>query len=97
MRRGRNCGVDDVALVKQRGFSMLDVKHYVESLDTRGRGYRIDEERPRPLLRVPALMPMDMRGFRHFVVLKQVRSDKLAGPMPRNCQMPLAFRIPYMF
>jgi predicted double-glycine peptidase len=38
MRRDHNCGVDDVALVKQRGFSMLDVKHYVESLGMRGRG-----------------------------------------------------------
>ena len=75
-------------LVKQRGFSTLDVKHYVESLGMRGRGYRT--------LRVPALVLMDVRGFRHFVVLKQVRSDKLAGPMLRNRQMPLAFKIPYM-
>ena len=81
--------------VKQRGFSMLDVKHYVESLGMRGRSYRIDEERPRTL-RVPALVLTDVRGFRHFVVLKQVRSDKLAGPMLRNRQMPLAFKIPYM-
>ena len=82
-------------LVKQRGFSTLDVKHYVESLGMRGRGYRTDEERPRTL-RVPALVLMDVRGFRHFVVLKQARSDKLAGPMLRNRQMPLAFKIPYM-
>ena len=45
---------------------------------------------------MPALVLMDVRGFRHFVVLKQVRSDKLAGPMLRNRQMPLAFKIPYM-
>lgn len=96
MRRDHSCVVVDVGLVKQRGFSMLDVKHYVESLGTRGRGYRIDEEPPRPL-RVPALVLTDVRGFRHFVVLKQMRSDKLAGPMLRNRQMPPAFKIPYTF
>jgi predicted double-glycine peptidase len=84
-------GVADVALVKQRGFSMLDIKHYVESLGMRGRGYRIDEERLRSL-RVPGLVLMDVRGFRHFVVLKQVRNDtvELADPMLGNRQMALA-------
>ena len=81
-----SCGVADVALVKQR-LSMIDIQHHVESLGIRGRGYRIDEERLRTL-RVPALVLMDMRGFRHFVVLKQVRGDQLAGPMLRNRQMP---------
>lgn len=59
-------GVTDVVLVKQRGFSMLDIKHCVESLGMRGRGYRIDEERLRTL-RTPGPMLMDVCGFRHFV------------------------------
>ena len=84
-------GVADAGLVKQRGFSMLDIKHYVESLGMRGRGYRVDEERLRTL-RVPGLVLMDVRGFRHFVVLKQVRGDtvELADPMLGNRQMALA-------
>ncbi|MHB1059577.1 MAG: C39 family peptidase [Rhodanobacter sp.] len=84
-------GVADTELVKQRGFSMLDVKHYVESLGMRGRGYRVDEARLRTL-RVPGLVLMDVRGFRHFVVLKQVRGDtvELADPMLGNRQMALA-------
>lgn len=83
-------GVADEALVKQRGFSLLDIKHYVESLGMRGRGYRINEERLRSL-RVPGLVLMDVRGFRHFVVLKQVRGDtvELADPMLGNRIMPL--------
>jgi predicted double-glycine peptidase len=42
---------------------------------------------------------MDVRGFRRFVVLKQVRGDtvELAGPMLGNRQIPLTFKIPYMF
>jgi predicted double-glycine peptidase len=84
-------GVADADLVRQRGFSMLDIKHYVESLGMRGRGYRVDEERLRTL-RVPGLVLMDVRGVRHFVVLKQVRGDivELADPMLGNRQMALA-------
>lgn len=83
-------GVSDQALVRQRGFSLLDIKHYVESLGMRGRGYRINEERLRSL-RVPGLVLMDVRGFRHFVVLKQVRNDmaELADPILGNRLVPL--------
>jgi predicted double-glycine peptidase len=83
-------GVADSELVKQRGFSMLDVKHYVESLGMRGRGYRVDETRLHNL-RVPGLVLMDVRGFRHFVVLKQVTGEtvELADPMLGNRRMPL--------
>ena len=78
-------GVSDAGIVQQRGFSLLDIKHYVESLGMRGRGYRIDEARLRSL-RVPGLVLMDVRGFRHFVVLKQVHGDtvELADPMLGN-------------
>jgi predicted double-glycine peptidase len=83
-------GVADEAVVKQRGFSLLDIKHYVESLGMRGRGYRINEARLRTL-RVPGLVLMDVRGFRHFVVLKQVRGNivELADPMLGNRSMNL--------
>jgi len=78
-------GVSDPELVHQRGFSLLDIKRYVESLGMRGRGYRVNEERLRSL-RVPGLVLMDVRGFRHFVVLKQVRGDvvDLADPILGN-------------
>jgi predicted double-glycine peptidase len=83
-------GVSDPDLVKQRGFSLLDIKHYVELLGLRGRGYRVTEERLRTL-RVPALVLMNVNGFRHFAVLKQVRHDEaeLADPMLGNRRMKL--------
>ncbi len=83
-------GVSDPELVQQRGFSLLDIKRYVESLGMRGRGYRVNEERLRSL-RVPGLVLMDVRGFRHFVVLKQVRGDAvdLADPILGNRSIPL--------
>ncbi len=83
-------GVSDPELVQQRGFSLLDIKRYVESLGMRGRGYRVNEERLRSL-RVPGLVLMDVRGFRHFVVLKQVRGDvvDLADPILGNRSIPV--------
>ena len=83
-------GVSDPALVAERGFSLLDIKRYVESLGMRGRGYRIDEARLRTL-RVPGLVLMDVRGFRHFVVLKQVREGivEVADPILGNRSLAL--------
>ena len=71
-------------------FSLLDIKRYVESLGMRGRGYRIDEARLRTL-RVPGLVLMDVRGFRHFVVLKQVRDGvvEVADPILGNRSLAL--------
>ena len=56
----------------------------------RGRGYRVDEERLKSL-RVPGLVLMDVRGFRHFVVLKQVRDDvaEIGDPILGNRAIPL--------
>ena len=84
-------GVSDQQLVRDRGFSLLDIKRYVESLGMRGRGYRVDEARLRNL-RVPGLVLMDVRGFRHFVVMKQVRGDivDVADPILGNRSLPLA-------
>ena len=83
-------GVADTELVKQRGFSLLDIKHYVASLGMRGRGYHITEARLRSL-HVPGLVLMDVRGFRHFVVLKQVYNDtvEIADPILGNRSIPL--------
>jgi predicted double-glycine peptidase len=77
--------IADPELVAKRGFSLLDIKRYAESLGMRGRGYRVTEERLRTL-RVPALVLMDVRGFRHFVVLKQVIDDRveIADPVLGN-------------
>lgn len=83
-------GIADAELVEQRGFSLLDIKRYVESLGMRGRGYRISEERLRSL-RVPGLVLMDVRGFRHFVVLKQVAGEyaEIADPILGNRSVPI--------
>ncbi|TDK29105.1 C39 family peptidase [Luteimonas terrae] len=84
-------GLADAEIVQSRGFSLLDIKRYVESLGMRGRGYRIEEDRLRAL-RVPGLVLMDVRGFRHFVVLKQVVGEhvEVADPILGNRSVPMA-------
>ena len=81
--------VSEPEIVRERGFSLLDIKNYVESLGMRGRGYRVDEDRLRSL-RVPAIVLMDVAGFRHFVVLKQVLGDsvEIGDPMLGNRSVP---------
>lgn len=84
-------GLANPEVVQARGFSLLDIKRYVESLGMRGRGYRIEEDRLRAL-RVPGLVLMDVRGFRHFVVLKQVSGGfaEVADPILGNRSVPMA-------
>ncbi len=83
-------GLSDSTTVQARGFSLLDIKRYVESLGMRGRGYRVDADKLRDL-RVPGLVLMDVRGFRHFVVLKQVTDDivEIADPILGNRSVPM--------
>lgn len=82
--------VADPGIVQERGFSLLDIKRYVESIGLRGRGYRVDMDRLRSL-RVPALVLMDVKGFRHFVVLKQVSGDfvEVGDPILGNRSIPI--------
>lgn len=62
----------DQNIVRTQGFSMLDMKRYIEAIGLRARGYRIA---PAGLqqLKVPAVVLQEVRGYKHFVVL--LRSD----------------------
>lgn len=82
--------VADPKVVKQRGFSLLNIKDYVATLGLRGRGYRVDQQRLRQL-RIPAIVMMDFQGWKHFVVLKRVIGDDvfIADPALGNKVMPM--------
>lgn len=83
-------GQADPKVVREKGFSLLDIKHYVESLGMRGRGYRVTVERLHSV-RIPTIVLMDVRGFRHFVVLKRVYRNTvdIADPILGNRTLPL--------
>ena len=68
--------VSDPELVRQKGFSLLDIKHYVEQIGMRGRGYKIELEQLQ-YARIPMIVLLDMRGYKHFVVVSKTTNDKV--------------------
>ncbi|MCU0123368.1 C39 family peptidase [Pseudomonas vlassakiae] len=58
-------------LVRTQGFSMLDMKKYVESLGMRARGYKVAPDTLNSI-RIPVVVLMDIRGYKHFVVMQKV-------------------------
>ena len=68
MIRRMMVGVDPRQVV-QNGFSMLDMKRYVETLGLRAHGFKIE---PDALyrLQMPVIALLDLKGYKHFVVVK---------------------------
>lgn len=60
--------------IRREGFSLLDMKIYLENHGYKAAGYKIDLDRLAQL-GVPAITLVNMRGFRHFVVVKGVSSE----------------------
>lgn len=76
----------DKERIRKQGFSLLDMKGYLESEGYMADGYRISLDKLAEL-GVPAITVLDMKGYKHFVVVKGVAekevlvSDPAAGTM----------------
>jgi len=69
----------DQAKIRKEGFSMLDMKRYLESLGLRADGFQLPVDRL-ATEQVPAIVLLSERGYRHFVVVKGVvRGRVLVG------------------
>ncbi len=68
--------ISDPQLVRRKGFSLLDIKRYVQSLGMRGRGYQMSLEKLEQI-KVPTIVLLDLKGYKHFVVLKKVIDNKV--------------------
>ena len=77
--------VADQRVVRARGFSLLDIKRYVEAIGMRGEGFQVPFESLYEL-RVPVIVLLDTRGYKHFVVLRKARDGyvQLADPALGN-------------
>jgi predicted double-glycine peptidase len=64
----------DQNLVRTQGFSMLDMKRYVERIGMRARGYKIPPEKL-DAVTIPVVVLMEIRGYKHFVVLQRADKD----------------------
>ncbi|OIQ91137.1 lactococcin-G-processing and transport ATP-binding protein LagD [mine drainage metagenome] len=77
--------VSDVDVVRQKGFSLLDIKKYTQSIGMRGRGYNV---KPGTLekIHIPTIVLLNYKGYKHFVVLKKASADKayIADPALGN-------------
>lgn len=68
--------VSDAGIVKEKGFSLLDLKNYVQAQGMRGRGYSMSPEMLEKV-KIPVIVLLDLRGYKHFVVLKKTTPDKV--------------------
>ena len=64
----------DHNLVRTQGFSMLDMKRYIESIGMRARGYRIPAQKLAAVT-IPVVVLMEVRGYKHFVVMQRAYKD----------------------
>jgi len=68
--------VSDPAVVRVKGFSLLDMKNYIQTFGMRGRGYEVA---PATLdkIKIPTIVLLDIKGYKHFVVLKKTEGDRV--------------------
>lgn len=81
--------VSDVDLVREQGFSLLNIKHYVERIGMRGRGYKVEPDTLEEI-KIPTIVLLDLKGYKHFVVLKKTEAGMvyIADPALGNKIMP---------
>ena len=68
--------VGDQDKIRKEGFSMLDMKKYLESLGYRSEGYKVGLDKIAEV-GIPGIVLIKTRGYLHFVVLKGVRGDQV--------------------
>ncbi|GMM92717.1 hypothetical protein MTsN3n11_10190 [Qipengyuania sp. MTN3-11] len=62
--------------IKQHGFSLLDMRSYLSSIGFVAEGYRLTFDQLRAVRR-PTIALIDLNGYKHFVVIKGVRGDRV--------------------
>lgn len=83
--------VSDAELVREKGFSLLDLKRYIQSIGMTGEGYTVEADTLRQL-KVPAIVLLDLNGYKHFVVIRLVQGDRvhIADPALGNRHMKIS-------
>jgi uncharacterized protein len=63
-------------VVVKNGFSMLDMKKFVETIGLRGRGFRVNTDALYHL-QIPVLVLMNIDGYEHFVIVKHAENGRI--------------------
>ncbi|GAL19343.1 bacteriocin resistance protein putative [Vibrio maritimus] len=80
----------DKALIKEKGFSLLDMKSYLESQGLRADGFQISLEKIRKV-GVPGITLVNFDGYMHFVVIKGINSHSVILGDPSRGTMIMRF------
>ncbi len=81
--------VSDPDVAQRMGFSLLDLRNYVESIGMRARGYEIEGD-ALDAVSIPVIVLLNLAGYQHFVVMKKVVGDRvyIGDPSLGNTIMP---------
>ncbi len=73
------------------GFSLLDMKRFAQPAGYRGRGF-MPLQFAQLLARLPAIVPVELNGYRHFVIVRGAVADRvlLADPAFGNRSLAAA-------
>lgn len=77
--------IADPEVVKEKGFSLLDMKNYVRAVGMNGEGFEVPFTALAEL-KVPAIALMNIKNYKHFVVIRKAGEDfiQVADPALGN-------------
>jgi len=68
--------VGDKAKIQREGFSLLEMKTYLESIGYQADGFRVSLDKV-ARVGVPVIVLIETRGYKHFVVIKGLLDDRV--------------------
>lgn len=69
--------IADPDIVREKGFSLLDMKNYAQSIGMEAEGYRLDYKKLEQL-ELPSIALLDIKGYKHFVIIRKTFADRVA-------------------
>jgi predicted double-glycine peptidase len=66
----------DQPKIVREGFSMLDMKEYLQTVGMDADGYRVDLDKLADL-RIPVITVVETKGYKHFVLIKGIKDDRV--------------------
>lgn len=69
--------IADPDVVREKGFSLLDMKNYATAIGMNADGYRLTYEDLQKL-KVPSIALINIKGYKHFVVIRKAFPDHVA-------------------
>ena len=69
--------IADPDIVREKGFSLLDMKNYALSIGMQAEGYRLDYDKLTEL-DLPSIALLDIKGYKHFVIIRKAYPDRVA-------------------